>query len=157
MRHLKEQYATFQPLQAVCRARLSGEVQGVGLFWLSTHSTNVTYFCGTVPPVGVRGLGFAPCRGQRRRPPLILPQYHQRETADKFKYKFNEKTTTSGHFLPPPLWHGDFTSCLIPLVGYCDTLVGVSCFFGETINPLSSRVVPLPPEASDRERDKNRM
>lgn len=106
-----------------------------------------------------QGLGFEVCsiRGQRRRPPLILPQYHQRETPDKFKYEFNEKTTTPGYFLPPPLWHRDFSSCSIPPVGYCDTLVGVSCFFGETINPLSSRVVPLSPEASDREREKNRM
>lgn len=35
-------------------------MQGVGLFWLSTHSTNVTNLCGTVPPVRVWGLGFAP-------------------------------------------------------------------------------------------------
>lgn len=140
VRPLKEQYATktkgdfhIATDVAGCRGKCR---ESVCFGWART--ANVTNLHGNVPPFGVCFIG-----GYRRRPALISP--------DKFKYELKEKTTTT------PLWHRDFTSCLIPPVRYCDTPVGVSCSFGETINPLSGRMVPLSPEASNREPVKNWM
>lgn len=145
MRHLKEQYATFQPLQAVCTAppQCVGLTENCILRRKIKTGRNCRLCFMTLLAVGhkktviftlqpmlqaaggsagsrfvlvehtqhkcdkflwnrttCQGLGFGVCsiRGQRRRPPLILPQYHRREMPDKFKYEFNEKTTTPGYF-----------------------------------------------------------
>lgn len=98
-------------------------IPGSGFALVEQIQHNCDKSCGTVAP-------FSSNTGQGRcRPFLKWSAYFWSETPNKFKHKFNKQTTTLGYFIPPPLLHRGFRSCLVPLVGYCSTLIGVSWFF----------------------------